>query len=114
VRAYVDAVEVCDAPVALRDVDVLELAVHVVLRFDQLAAVCLPGVDLNRYLVALRVWWSAMRLLVSTGCAVGIWVRRTVDSLRSLIGMPIVDVMVAARVLGRIQLNYQLEYGAIL
>ena len=34
--------------------------------------------------------------------------------MRSLIGMPIVDVMVAARVSGRIESSYQLDYGAAL
>lgn len=52
--ANVDAVEVRDAPVALRNVDILELAVHVVFGFDELAAVGLSGVDFDRDLVALR------------------------------------------------------------
>jgi len=42
-----------DATIALRDVDILELAVHVVLGLDELAAVGLPGVDFDRDLVAL-------------------------------------------------------------
>ena len=51
--ADVDAIEMGDATVALRDVDVFELAVHVVFRFDELAAVRLAGVDLNRDLMTL-------------------------------------------------------------
>lgn len=43
-----------DAAVSLGDVDVLELAVHVVFGFDELSAVCLSGVDLDSHLMALE------------------------------------------------------------
>ena len=49
----VDAVQMCDATITLCDVDVLELAVHVVFCFDEFAAVGLARVDLNRHLMAL-------------------------------------------------------------
>lgn len=72
------SVEMCDTPVALGDIDVLQLYVHVVLRyslpsvhailhlfsslddslesprtFDELSAVCLAGINLDGDLVAL-------------------------------------------------------------
>jgi len=49
----IHAIEVSDAPIALCDVDVLELDIHVVFGFDKLAAIGLPAVDFNRNLVAL-------------------------------------------------------------
>ncbi|KAH9834283.1 hypothetical protein Tdes44962_MAKER08661 [Teratosphaeria destructans] len=58
--AYVHAIEMRDAPVALRDVDVLELAVHVVFGLDELAAVGLARVDLDGDLVALLVGQSGV------------------------------------------------------
>lgn len=51
--ANVDAIQMGDAAVALRNVDVLQLAVHVVFGFDEFAAVGLAGVDLDGDLVAL-------------------------------------------------------------
>lgn len=56
----VHPIEVGHAPIALRNVDVLELHVHVVFGFKELAAVCLAGIDLNRHLMALRIDWSAV------------------------------------------------------
>lgn len=50
----VDAIEMSDAAIALGDIDVLELAVHVVFGFDQLAAVGLSGIDLDCDLVTLE------------------------------------------------------------
>lgn len=52
--ADVHAVEVRDAAVALRHVDVLQLAIHIVFRFYQLAAVGLPRGYFDCDLVALE------------------------------------------------------------
>ena len=59
----IDSIEMCDSSIALRDVDVLELAVHVVLRFDKLPAVRLTRVDLNRNLVSLICTVSAATMV---------------------------------------------------
>lgn len=61
--ANVYPIEVSDATVALGDIDVLKLDVHVVFRFDEFAAVCLARIDLNRHLVALRIVPSAVKVL---------------------------------------------------
>ena len=59
----VDAIEMRDSPVSLCDIDVLELAVHVVFGFYELAAVCLAGVYLDGDLVALYATRLAMIIL---------------------------------------------------
>ena len=79
----VDSVQMCHATIALGDIDVLELAVHVVLgygrsalivgrvvggrmrTFDELTAVGLAGIDLNCDLVTLRDHTLAVALTVS-------------------------------------------------
>lgn len=43
----VDLIEMGDAPIAGGDSDVLELDVHIVFRFDELASVDLPRCDLQ-------------------------------------------------------------------
>ena len=65
--------------------------------FNELPAICLTRIDLDSYLMALEYRLSATRVLVNK-CMLDIyvWSSLTVDSLRSLIGMPIVEVMVAA------------------
>lgn len=61
--ANVDAIEMRDSPVSLCDIDVLELAVHVVFGFYKLAAVGLAGIYLNGDLVALYVTRLAIIVL---------------------------------------------------
>ncbi|KAK3617697.1 hypothetical protein LTR56_025113 [Elasticomyces elasticus] len=87
----------CDTPVALGNVDVFELAVHIVLRLDKLAAVGLTGIDLNRYLVALQHMWSATSASKHKMRSLQGQAQLTVDSLSNLIGMPIVEVMAAVQ-----------------
>lgn len=61
--ANVDAIEVRYSPISLRDIDVLELAVHVVFGFHELAAVGLAGIYLDGDLVALYATRLAMYVL---------------------------------------------------
>lgn len=61
--ANVDAIEMRDSPVSLCDIDVLELAVHVVFGFYELAAVGLAGIYLDGDLVALYATRLAMIVL---------------------------------------------------
>ncbi len=52
----INLLEMADAPIARRDGDVLELHVHVVFGFDELAAVGLAGGDFEGDDVALCEW----------------------------------------------------------
>jgi len=90
----VHLVQVADAAVARRHRDVLQLHVHVVLGLEQLAAVHLARGDLERHDVALRCASAVSTSGAEMGRGAQGRGRRTCASFSSLMGIPMVLVMV--------------------